>query len=90
MHKVIKTTLLAVSILASASIGYAQQAPGTGGRFDGVGDRRENIGIGDPHGNEIDNQELRTVDPAPTGSIVPCDTGNYDVDGNCVMDPDMQ
>ncbi|CAN7519245.1 hypothetical protein [Rhizobium sp. LjRoot254] len=88
MHKVIKTTLLAVSILASASIGYAQQNPG----LDGPGgfDGRKNLGVGETHGNEIENEELRTVDPAPTGSIVPCESGSYDVDGNCIIDPDMQ
>jgi hypothetical protein len=84
MHKVIKTTLLAASILAGASIGYAQENPGR----DGPGGI--NSGIGDSHGNEIDNEELRTVDPAPTGSIVPCESGSYDADGNCVVDPDMQ
>ena len=88
MHRVIKTTLLAASILASASIGYAEPSRG----LDGPGgfNGRGNIGVGDPHGNEIDNNELREVDPAPTGSIVPCESGSYDTDGNCVVDPDMQ
>jgi hypothetical protein len=88
MTNLIKTALLAASILASASIGYAQQNPG----LDGPGgfDGRGSIGVGDPHGNEIDSKELQEVDPAPTGSIVPCESGNYDVDGNCVVDPDMQ
>lgn len=85
MTNLIKTTLLAASILAGASVGYA--ADGIGNNKGGATDQTS---IGDPHGNEIDNQELRTVDPAPTGSILPCDSGTYDVDGNCVMEPDMQ
>jgi len=84
MTNLIKTTLLAASILAGASVGYAQQSPGR----DGPGGI--DAGMSDSHGNEIENEELRTVDPAPTGSIVPCESGSYDVDGNCVVDPDIQ
>lgn len=85
MSKMIKTTLITLSILAGATAGYA--ADNNNGRgFDGPGgfDRGvQNRGKGD-----LEDREL--LDPNTTGSIVSCDSGAYDEFGNCIVDPGMQ
>ena len=85
MSKMIKTSLVALSILAGASVGYAAD----GGR-DGIGD----LGRDGRPENRVDPPDVwerdQMVDPGTTGSIMPCETGSYDEFGNCIVDPDMQ
>ena len=81
MSKMIKTTLIAASLLAGASFAYAdngsRSAPSADGRNNGDGP------------DQIEKQEM--LDNNPTGSIMTCDSGTYDANGNCVyVDPDMQ
>jgi hypothetical protein len=82
---IIKTSLVALSILAGASMGYAADNNGDGfgpsGR-DGRPERRD-----DPPDIWERNQ---MVDPGTTGSIQGCDSGSYDEFGNCIVDPNMQ
>lgn len=86
MSKMIKTSLVALSILAGASVGHASDGgrDGNMGQFgrDGRPENREAT----PDIWERDNM----VDPNTTGSIERCDTGSYDEFGNCIGDPDMQ
>jgi hypothetical protein len=85
MSKMIKTSLVALSILAGASVGYAADN-NNGGRSDFSRDGRPQ--------NRVDTPDVwereQMVDPNSTGSIVPCDSGAYDQSGNCIVDPDMQ
>ena len=85
MSKMIKTSLVALSILAGASVGYAAD-----GNNDGRGDFSRD---GRPE-NRIDPPDVwendQIIDPNSTGSIMPCDSGAYDESGNCIVDPDMQ
>ena len=85
MSKMIKTLLVALSILAGASVGYAAD----GGR-DGLGD----IGRDGRPERRDDPPDVwertQMVDPNTTGSIQGCETGSYDEFGNCIVDPDMQ
>ena len=85
MSKMIKTSLVALSILAGASVGYAAD----GGR-DGMGD----LGRDGRPENRVDAPDVwerdQMVDPDTTGSIMPCETGSYDEFGNCIVDPGMQ
>lgn len=81
MSNMIKTSLVALSILAGASVGYA--ADNNSGDF-GRDGRPENR-LDTP-----DLMERQEIDPNPTGSINACDTGTYDEFGNCVVDPNMQ
>lgn len=85
MSKMIKTTLVALSILAGASVGYAADNMN--------GDRAEFGRDGRPE-NRIDPPDVwerdQMIDPNSTGSIMPCETGAYDQSGNCIVDPDMQ
>jgi hypothetical protein len=85
MSKMIKTSLIALSILAGASVGYAADGGRDGiGEFgrDGRPERRDDA----PDIWERDQM----VDPGITGSIQGCDSGSYDEFGNCIVDPDMQ
>jgi hypothetical protein len=89
MSKMIKTSLVALSILAGASIGYAgdKGRDGNMGHFgpfgqDGRPENRES-------GPDIWEQN-NMIDPGTTGSIVRCDTGSYDEFGNCIAGPDLQ
>lgn len=87
MSKMIKTTLIALSILAGASAGYAADNNNRGGVADGPGginiDREARRDKGD-----LDDRMI--VDPNTTGSIVTCESGAYDEFGNCIVDPGMQ
>lgn len=87
MSKMIKTSLVALSILAGASVGYAADNGGNNGRG---GDFSRD---GRPE-NRVDQPDIwknnQMIDPNSTGSIVPCDSGAYDQSGNCIVDPDMQ
>ena len=81
MSKIIKTTLIAASLLAGASFAYAENDSRSAPSADG-GNRGKAP-------DAIEKQEM--LDTNPTGSIVPCDSGTYDANGNCVyVDPDMQ
>lgn len=87
MSKMIKTSLVALSILAGASVGYA--ADNNGGR-DGFGDFGRD---GRPENRETTPdiwERDQMVDPGTTGSIQGCESGSYDEFGNCIVDPDMQ
>ena len=81
MTRMIKTTLVALSVLAGASIGYAADNNGKG-NMPGTVDR-------DRGGQSFEEREQMT-DPNATGSIQPCDSGAYDEFGNCLVNPDMQ
>jgi hypothetical protein len=81
MSKMIKTTLIAASLLAGASFAYAENDNRSAPSADG-GNRGKAP-------DAIEKQEM--LDTNPTGSIVPCDSGTYNANGNCVhVDPDMQ
>lgn len=85
MSKMIKTSLVALSILAGASVSYAAEGPNANlGRFgdDGRPEQRETT-------PDVWERE-QMVDPGTTGSIVPCESGSYDEFGNCIVDPGMQ
>jgi hypothetical protein len=84
MSKMIKTSLVALSILAGASVGHAADG-NNGGRDFGRDGRPENR-VDTP--DVWENDQL--IDRNSTGSVVPCDSGAYDQSGNCVVDPDMQ
>ena len=79
MSKMIKTSLVALSLLASASVGYA--ADNNGGR-----DGRPESRIDAPDLQE--RQQM--IDPDATGSVQSCDSQSYDEFGNCIVSPDMQ
>lgn len=81
MTKMIKTSLVALSILAGASVGYAADN-NNNGNMPGAFDR-------DQRGPSLDERE-EMIDPNSTGSIETCDSGAYDEFGNCVVSPDMQ
>lgn len=83
MSKMIKTSLVALSLLAAASVGYA--ADNNGGGNDG----RDGITGGRNDGPDLQERE-KLIDPNPTGSIVTCDSQSYDEFGNCIVSPDMQ
>lgn len=85
MSKMIKTSLVALSILAGASMTYAADNNG-GGRSDFGRDGRPENRLDAPDVWENDQM----IDRNSTGSIVPCDSGAYDQSGNCIVDPDMQ
>lgn len=81
MSKMIKTTLIAASLLAGASFAYADNDSRSAPSAD-----RGNSGDGP---DMMEQEEM--LDRNPTGSIVTCESGAYDADGNCVYaDPDMQ
>jgi hypothetical protein len=84
MSKMIKTSLVALSILAGASVGYA--ADNNGGRSDFSRDGRPE--------NRIDTPDIwegdQLVDPNSTGTIQGCESQSYDEFGNCIVDPNMQ
>lgn len=82
MSKMIKTSLVVLSLLAGASVGYAADNNRDGSRFDGRPENRL-----DPP--SLDERE-EMLDRNPTGSIETCDSGAYDEFGNCIVDPDMQ
>jgi hypothetical protein len=79
MSKMIKTSLVALSLLAGASVGYA--ADNNGGR-----DSRSEGRIDAP---DLQERE-KMIDPNATGSIQTCETQSYDEFGNCIVSPDMQ
>lgn len=83
MSKMIKTTLVALSILAGASAGYAADKGRDTSPAGGNQNNMNNSASGD-----LDDRML--VDPNTTGSIVTCDSGAYDEYGNCIVDPGMQ
>jgi hypothetical protein len=81
MSKMIKTTLIAASLLAGASFAYAD----SNSRSAPSADKGNN---GD--GPDLMEQEER-LDKNSTGSIMTCESGTYDASGNCVyVDPNMQ
>jgi hypothetical protein len=81
MSKIIKTTLIAASLLAGASFAHADSNSRSAPSAD-------NPNSGD--GPDLMEQEER-LDKNPTGSIMTCESGTYDANGNCVyMDPNMQ
>lgn len=84
MSKMIKTSLVALSILAGASVGYA--ADNNGGRNDMSRDGRPENRIDPPDIWERDQM----IDPNSTGSIQTCESQSYDEFGNCIVDPNMQ
>ena len=84
MSKMIKTLLVALSILAGASVGYAANNDTGGRNNDGRGmmmDRND--------GPDLQERQ-KLVDPDTTGSIQTCDSQSYDEFGNCIVTPDMQ
>lgn len=82
MSRMLKTSLVALSILAGASAGYAADRNG-GTEGSSRSDGYENVTPGMP-----DRQEM--VDPNSTGSIDRCDSQSFDEFGNCIVTPDMQ
>ena len=81
MSKIIKTTLVAASLLAGAAFAHAANDSRSAPSADG-GNRGKAP-------DAIEKQEM--LDTDPTGSIVTCESGTYDANGNCVyMAPDMQ
>jgi hypothetical protein len=84
MSKMIKTSLVALSLLAGASAGYAASNGGPDGRGPGMSDSRPENRIDAP-----DVWERNDIDPGSTGSIDRCDSGAYDEFGNCVADQNM-
>lgn len=83
MSKMIKTSLVALSLLAGASVGYAAD---NGGRSDFSRDGRPENRVDPPDIWERD----QLVDPGTTGSIQGCESQSYDEFGNCIVDPNMQ
>ncbi|MGV3551495.1 hypothetical protein [Rhizobium sp.] len=83
MSSMIKTSLVALSILAGASVGYA--ADNNGGRSDGSGRSFD---------NQVEAPDLQEreqlIDPNSTGSIQTCESQSFDEFGNCIVTPDMQ
>lgn len=83
MPKMIKTSLVALSLLAGAAVGYAAD---NGGRSDFGRDGRPESRVDAP-----DLQERqRLIDPDTTGSIQTCDSRSCDEFGNCIVTPDMR
>ena len=82
MSNMIKTSLVALSILAGASVGYAADRGNDNGR-DGRGFDR---GVEAP---DLMERE-KMIDPNTTGSIQTCETQSYDEFGNCIVAPDME
>lgn len=81
MSKMIKTILIAASLLAGASFAYADNDSRSAPSADN-GNRGKAPDV-------IERDDM--LDTNPTGSIVGCDSGTYDANGNCVyVDPDMQ
>jgi hypothetical protein len=82
MSRMLKTSLVALALLAGASMGYAAD----GGM--------NNDGSGRSVDNRIDAPDLqereKLTDPDTTGSIQTCDSQSYDEFGNCIVSPDMQ
>jgi hypothetical protein len=85
MSKMIKTSLVALSILAGASVGYAADNNG-GGRNDMGRDGRPENRVDAPDVWERDQM----IDPNSTGSIQGCESQSYDEFGNCIAEPNMQ
>lgn len=83
MSKMIKTSLVALSILAGASVSYAAD---NGGRNDVSRDSRPENRVDPPDVWERDQM----IDPNSTGSIQACESQSYDEFGNCIVDPNMQ
>ena len=81
MTKLIKTSLVALSLLAGASVGYAADN-GRDGRDFGRDSLPEN------RLDAPDLQQRKDLDMNSTGSIRGCETQTYDDYGNCVVDPD--
>jgi hypothetical protein len=86
MSNLIKTSLVALSILAGASVGYAADNNNGGGRSDFGSDGRPENRVTTPDIWERDQM----VDPGTTGSVQGCETDSLDEFGNCIVDPDMQ
>jgi hypothetical protein len=84
MSTMIKTSLVALSILAGASVGYA--ADNNGGRDSFERDGRPEQRLDPPDIWERDQM----IDPNSTGSLQGCDSQSYDEFGNCIVDPNMQ
>lgn len=81
MSRMIKTSLVALSLLAGASVGYAADNNNNGGR-DGLAESRND-------GPDFQQRE-EMIDPNSTGSIQTCESQSYDEFGNCIVTPDMQ
>ena len=84
MSKMIKTSLVALSIIAGASVGYAADNDGGRSGFDRDGRPEQRVDTPDIWERE------QMIDPGTTGSIQGCDSGSYDEFGNCIVDPNMQ
>lgn len=80
MSKIVKTSLVALSLIASASMGYAAN-----NKNDGAGYGRD---TGSDGRSDMEQREM--LDPNSTGSIQTCGSQSYDEFGNCVVTPDMQ
>ena len=80
----IKTSLVALSILAGASVGYAADNNGGRGGFERDGRPERRVDPPDVWERE------QMIDPNSTGSIQGCESGSYDEFGNCIVDPNMQ
>jgi len=86
MSKMIKTSLVALTLLAGASVSYAAD----NGRNDNLG-RFGNDGRPEQRVTTPDVWEReQMIDPNSTGSIQGCESQSYDEFGNCIVDPNMQ
>ena len=79
MTKLIKTSLVALSLLAGASMGYAADNNNDMGA-DGRTDMRRDA---------PDLMEREELDPNSTGSIQNCESQAFDEFGNCVVTPEQ-
>ncbi|MCB1446607.1 MAG: hypothetical protein KDJ87_12670 [Rhizobiaceae bacterium] len=85
MFPMIKTSLVALSILAGASAGHAAD--------NNHNNSGSHFGRDDRMGGRLDSpepMERQDLDRNNTGSIDRCDTGAYDEFGNCIVSPDMR
>lgn len=83
MSRFIKTSLVALSILAGASMTYAQGMNDNDGSRDGSRIERNDT-------PDLMEREELDLDRNTTNSIDRCETNSYDEFGNCVVDPDLQ
>lgn len=85
MSSLIKTSLVALTLLAGASVSYAADTGRDNlARFGNDGRPEQRVTTPDVWERE------QMIDPNSTGSIQGCESRSYDEFGNCIVDPDIQ